>query len=803
MSTVSIGRLAAALLALVLSSEVPGGGDFHVVAAAPFGESFFLRVAVAPADRQGLTVLRQADDVEGRPVAVETASAGPRDQHVLTVSCVPGEYVVWTATLVSLPLRLDAEACGKVRDVELFRSATISAAATVAAGRDLPLLVAVAVRTCAEQGRGREAGAYRVRVAPDGAFATPLPAGCVDPVVRAADLAPVPLGRVTLKPGERHGVGTVSLKPGATLSVDVRGANADPVANAPVWVIKLDDYARFLQTSLSLSFFESISATDPSVKKILATRRAKPEGTDYEGRTNARGEVNIVGAPTGLVYVVATSGALRGVVGPIELHAGELCELEPLTAAPPGTVTVNVAGDRGWLPPRASLSVQAHLVVNERLTSAPALFALSVDENVPRPLPVAGQWRFTLSLNGIALDTQDVEVLPGVNTPVTLTLARRAFPGRVVVGDLPTAGLLRLQRWPGASGREPDITAGDDGRFVARLREAGTYKATFSSRDRTVREASAYAEFVEGRDTTIRISLAAITGTVVLEDGEPAATAQVTLRYPPDRLAEEPQLAGESLTTTAADQSGSFTFPYVAAGKWEIRAVRTGEIRLVSDPQVVTVEDISPPPVRLVLRERAPVTVRVVNVRGEPVGHAEGTVLAPPLQPGGIPARGGLQTDWEGRGQLPVECPPGGAVVFQVSADGYPTAAFRVVPDDAGNVVLTMSPDGGQVRVIAPRDEGPDGRRTLDYGTYVLVNEEGGLVEFDRLARVSGTSPGTLVTAGTSWTMVIPALAAGRWQLAKFADARAKLLYVAGIGALPLVRTFTLTPGGTVVIDLR
>ena len=723
-------------------------------------------------DLKDLTLLRQTEDVEGQAVPFTAKAGDLNDERVLTWPCAPGEYIVRTATLVSRPLRV--EGCPGRWVVPLAPSATVGGMARVAAA-NLPRALSVTVRACPPPRRSETQGTYRVRLAPDGSFSATLQAACVDLLIGARDFAPVPVPRFALKAGEQRTLEPLTLKPGATVTVTARAWNGEPVPGAVVSVVPAADYVQFVDDV------------------VYAGRAAK---SAPEAVTNADGTAHVIGITALLAYAVVRSGDRMGFAGPVELQPGEQYVLEPIVLTQGGTVSVSATGDRSWMAAGTRLSATGSpIVAGQSLRGTSVEFALPGEENTAKPVPLAGRWRFSLRSDGAILDQQDVDIVPEAHTHVQLAISQRMFRGRVLVGDAGMAGTLTL-RQPMSKGGWGAVTAVDEeGRFVAPLPEAGTYLAAFSSRDKTF-GVSTTAEFLDGRETTVRIPLARLTGEVVLADGAPAPRALVLLSQPPARLMAGPALASDGFRPIGmTDGTGAFVIPFVAPGEWDVRAERGS---LTSAPQTVSVGDSSPPPVRLVLDQDSGVTLRVVNVRGESVARAQG--LAFGAQVGGMLSSRTISTDSDGRCRLSLEWSRGSAVTFVLRAPGYPVAAIRAVPDEQGMVVLTMPASGGQVRLTTPRaDSSPSGLAS-EVGVYVLVNDQGAIVP---LSTLTAFNAATLVPTPTSWTVVIPSLASGEWQLAKLPGARSGPFYLSGYDPLPVVRTFTVVPGGSVVVDLK
>ena len=734
-----------------------------------------LTVTGAARDLDRLGLWRQAPGREAQSVSVRLVPGDQPEAVTVRYECVPGEYFVRTATLVSRPFRVDANRCGSPRDVVLFAAATLRG--RIAAPQDVPAIpvIAVAMRACADRTRGDDLGQYRFRATADGLFSVPVPAGCLSSSLRAAALAPVPIPRLELKPGDVHDLGVITLKHGATLTVAVR-SNDTPEVGASVSLVPAEKYDAFLDGLFG----------------------GKPMPVVVAGTTNRSGEVSFIGVPPAVVYLAATSKDRAGFAGPLELVEGEEVDADPVAIWGPASVNFLVTGDSSWIPPESDVFIVGTPAMRELRTTNATFVSVKWPEAEPEPhrVPVPGRWRFQIQLaNGTVIDKQDVDVLPDLTTTVELSVERVLYRGRVLIGNVPAAGTLSLSRQQAPVPRAAQATTDDEGRFAVGLPEPGLYYALFLGKGGTCRWARGSAEFTQAREALIRLPATGVIGSVGFADGRPAPGAIVHVEPPTERVIEDPTLAAYMPFGTA-DPSGAFTIQCLEPGVYQLSA-RMGTRK--SQPQPVTVGEGAQQPVRLVLPDDGGLTVRVVDSRGGAVPDVSGLVFAAPTQIGGMPQSLGFRAGSDGASKVPFAWTPGVAVQVALVTPGFPAAAWSALPDDDGTVICAVPSGAGQLRVTLPRlTQGPGDNGDLNL--TVLLNDRGGMLPLNLAVGMKGA---TQVTEPASVTVVIGSIAIGEWQLAKFADVRALSLYLSGGPPPTVLKTFTVAPGSSVVVDIR
>ena len=227
----------------------------------------------------------------------------------------------------------------------------------------------------------------------------------------------------------------------------------------------------------------------------------------------------------------------------------------------------------------------------------------------------------------------------------------------------------------------------------------------------------------------------------------------------------------------------------MTAATWSDRA---------ADPLVVNVnEGATVDSVRMVLSGRGTVRGVVVDVSGEPVPYAPGRAVAEPQTAPHLPVAAMFQTALDGYFTVTLDRPGSGTLQLAVAAPGRPVGAFRVTPDAEAAITLRVPSRGGELRIVLP----PDPAKGLPaYTLFALVNDEGGILMATDLLALGA---GSITPDARGTTIRIPSLGSGRWRLARFADANAAVLFLAGLAELPVVRTVTVEGGSITTVDLR
>jgi hypothetical protein len=764
-------------LAQVLAAAALAAPPFAFGQALPESTLQIAGAGVSPAQ---VTVWRQPPDGVAEPAAVIEADTIKPGVLAVRVACDAGDFVVKSSSQVSWPFRIEPEWCGRTREVVLAPLATVRgrvvlpvepaqpAVDQAAASGQAGLLVALPLGECADDGAGREIGRLRVRAGADGRFSATIPAGCVQLGLRVSPFAPIPAARVEVHAGEARDLGNVLLQRGATVGVRVRYRGA-PSPGVSVFVVPADEY------------------TD-ALDRLVSARAAN---VGAMGTTDRAGRTTFVGVLQSAVRLVAVSLDRLGMAGPVELSEGEETDADDVELRGAATVTFAITGDASWT------SDVLRVVGFAPLTGADPSDRPSFSANVAGttgnsyPLLLPGRWRFELRAGEILIDRQEVEAVPETAMAIQLSAERRRFRGRVFIGDEPAAGSLTLAA--GGTG-EPAarLDTNAEGRFTAALPEPGPYTVLFSRAEDGIRDARATAEFALDRETVIRFAATRVEGTVDFADGRPAAGAVVEVDRTAAPTDEDVTVAAGRLRSVTADRNGRFVIRSLERGDYELTA-RLGARK--SGTQAVSVGDGPAPSVQLVMPDADGLTVRLLDALGGALPLVSGWVMAPATSSGGLPQATSFQTDAEGTARIGVSLPTGSAVHVVVTDPNYPVTAFRATPADDGGLALTVPPAGGLLSVVRPR-----GATGADAGALVLAREGGAMVPLSLLLE-TGFASETRTRDAT--VLVIRALSTGEWHLGQFADTRAMLLAYSGGGAPTLLRSFSVSPGTVVSVDLR
>ena len=375
-------------------------------------------VSAEEAARAGMRLTRHTAGLPPEPVAFAVRAGSGRDAVVLTFDCVPGSYVVTAREFVSAPITVEAGNCKLALPVVLFPAGVFHGTVRRSVGESPSLSsIRLSARWCGVPGPAGDIGEYQVPVGTDGGLNVTLPAGCVDVTVGAKGFAPVRLPRVALGFRQIRDVGPLLLKPGATLSARVIGSRGEPIRDAIVAVVRSEDLGRF-------------------VEAVVQGRSERPQ---YEGRTDAGGEVSFIGIEPRLVYVVARRQSLIGFGGPCELEAGGEFVGNPISLSGRASARVSVVAEStSWRPPGAPVSVEAVPNICGRWLPS-VVVRDSVEDGATGVvvLPFAGLWRFELHLMESAgttvLDEQEATVAEEGESAVLFSVQRAAFGGRVLV----------------------------------------------------------------------------------------------------------------------------------------------------------------------------------------------------------------------------------------------------------------------------------------------------------------------------------------------------------------------------------
>jgi hypothetical protein len=722
-------------------------------------------------------VWRWLPGAPAEPVNVRAAAGGLRGSVTVGFACVEGDYIVRSASHVSWPFRLDEGRCARVVEVPLLPSARLrgrilpapdgSASGEVdrrITGSPLLAPIGFSLAECTQSPESAETGLFRLRVGEDGRFDLNVPAGCLHFGLRMATFAPIPPTSVTLKPGDVYDLGEIEMRRGATLVVSARH-RSNPAVGAQVVVVRPEDYEEFLGRWLN--------------KGSTAPHRS--------GVSNGSGGAVFIGIEPGLVQVLASFQNTLGVTEPIELRAGEVSETA-VELFGPASAVVAITGDLAEHQGRVRVDAMGPpasggFVASRWVETGSSL----LPEGLAFRLAVPGRWRFEAWAEDVLLDRQQAEVPPEGAVAVQLSAERRRFRGRVRVGDEPLGGSLTLLH-PESRQVIARADVQQDGRFNVRLPEPGLYLAEFSSAPHGIDRAQAQAEFTAGQEADVRLAPSRLDGRVVYGDGRPAAEAVVVA----GRVAGEPTAFGADSSGVMTDAGGVFVMRALEAGEYDLSA-RLGVRR--SEPRRVRVGGGETGPVQLVLSDLDGVTVLVLNAAGEPAPLVHGWLMTPAGE-AAMPLASPFATRADGTAKVAAWLAPGNWVQVLLTDPNHPAAALRAAPDADGLVTVTAPASSGSLRVLLPAGAGS----AEDASMLALLSDRGGVLPFSLLAEMGLT---THAAVGALVTVFVPALASGRWQLARFSDTRAMFQFYNGGSGPAVLTSFSLPPGGSTTLDLR
>ena len=714
---------------------------------------------------------RQLPGRASEPVTLTTTPGESPGTITARVPCVAADYIFYGAEHVSLPVRLEPGGCGAAATVALLPSATVRGrlvlpASTAEAQVDAATtLVVLPMRQCSNTTRGDLLGEQRVKSDEKGRFAILVPAGCVAVGIRVGRLAPVPAAPLYLSPGQVRDLGVVEMRPGATVvgTLTVREAPATGVGTLAVG-----------------AHFVAYAA------QVLLAGGTWPVG--LVAVSNGAGRVALVGLTSSPVHLVAVAEGRVAVSRRVEFDDGDEVEAEALELRAPGRVEFAFAGDRTSIPDR--FQVTGTLLASEQGTRGITLDCFAGD--VPMSLPLPGRWQFELRAGGLLLDTQVADIAAETTTIVRLSIEQARFRGRVYVGDRAAAGSLSLSH---ADTRETVARAqtGIDGRFTVLLREPGAYIASFTSEALGVSGATATVQLSVDDENAIRFPASELTGQVSFTDGRPAADAVVTAEPGSKRVGDDAVLFGDAAPTARADASGRFVVRALQLGAYDVSA-RLGARK--TEARRVAVDENGAQRVDLVLPDDDGLTVSVISRAGEPVAGLAGILLA--ASNGSTPQPANFQTDAEGHAKVGVAWTPGSRVHVILADAKFPVASFRVVTPPDGTLAIPLPAAAAEVRIVLPSNPQQQ-LDSLNLETMVLVGEGEAILPLSLLTELSLAA---VVPTRSATTVVVRAVASGRWQVGRFADVASMMQAFSAGGSPSLLRAFSVPAAGSVTVTL-
>ena len=310
-----------------------------------------------------------------------------------------------------------------------------------------------------------------------------------------------------------------------------------------------------------------------------------------------------------------------------------------------------------------------------------------------------------LKLEGLARGSYLLQVLgPGSAWAVRqVELGKEAMPVEIDIKALRVVGRVTLDEEPLAAtiwfggrtgGVQAELKSNEEGRFEGMIPRPGDWRVEIEAAEPKLKvvlgKIPVQPKPGEGvaevhlalPDTLLRLA-------VKYEDGRPEARATVTVEG----------LAGGGALTMVQERVGAQGFvdlPGLAEGSYLVSA--SGGPNLKSDELKIDLdEDRAESRRELILRQQSRLNVRVVS-SGAPVPGA--AVL---LYPASALAGGGRIEQASASGELEVALPPATArIVAIVSSPGLPFLMGEYPVPPAGELTLTLPPQGGSLRLKAP-----------------------------------------------------------------------------------------------------
>jgi hypothetical protein len=394
-----------------------------------------------------------------------------------------------------------------------------------------------------------------------------------------------------------------------------------------------------------------------------------------------------------------------------------------------------------------------------------------------------GAWRVVATgrlKNGFAIHAAEaaVDVVPGVDRYVSLTMNDSLYQGRVTRDGLPVAGAINLKPADRRSGRRTAVaTLAADGTFQVLLEGRGEYSVRVQEQNGSGAMLDEQVLFDDPEDeVSINLPAGRIHGRVVDGAGAPVAGAVITAT----RQSSSP--AGVVFARNHAD--GSFTLDSVAPGPWAIAASTEGA---QSEAVAVALDESDVRDIRLIVEPIELVTVRVIDGSGAPLRDA--FVTAEFLPPGAVrPSSEIRSTGADGTAEFRVsraqQATPTNLVV--ATSDIRLSCALRRLQ---GNQTVTVTPHAGEVRLL--------GR---EWGTARgvqgwLVSSSGCGVP-SLATRIERDRPGEAA-------LVFPKIAAGTWSYVETrTPAEVAAILTGRAASLPAIRSFHVESGGSTKVVL-
>jgi hypothetical protein len=643
--------------------------------------------------------------------------------------------------------------------VDAYPAAKLSGALRVPVGTPMPAELQVRLRSA--PGAADPLGPVALSCPVSGGrFACTLPAGRLDVRLRAERLSTAYLWGVDLSAGGRKDVGTLELKPGASVVGWIESPRRD---------LALDSGTAELEPRRS----GVPPAADDPVRHAALHLRAQ---------VSSRGFFELAGVSPGLyVLTVRYPGFAPARISPVEVQPLAETELDPIRLQLPVELEVRVEPPRDPYGNRWALELLREDLDGSHFERSAAGMA---GED--------GTWNATgLEPGSYLLQTKGgfqsewasipVAVRPGM-APVEVSLPFVEVLGSVRLGEDPLecvlwfGGLHGAQRIPARSDR--------GGRFRVVLPDRPSWRIELLNGPLHLRaslpDVPIRKEPGSGR---ARLSLAVpdtvVRGTVVDESGEAVPGSRVKISRPDDHPDD-----------AVADSSGRFEVRGLSAGIWQLEARAKGAS---SESVAADVrERVAGADLRLVLRRKLELTGEVVDPGGNPVFGAQVVAMFSGL---GTLTTALPRASTDVSGVFKLTLPAGvDGVQLTVFPPGFAVRQLYADPHDDAPLVIPVSSEGGTL-ILRYEDGGPDRRlpafETSIVHDFVLASP----YLLESWAELNG------VAGPDARQFVIPQLEPGRYTACRTAQVGALLAGNPAPPGIPCV-SGDLPAGGELRLDL-
>ena len=589
-----------------------------------------------------------------------------------------------------------------------------------------------------------------------------VPAGCNTLSVHVDGFAPVRVASRPFQPGASYDLGSVSLHSGAAAVLRVRsGRSGEPLDNVRIACIRTGDAA-----AMRHRLDPESSAVDTAV-------------TDADGWAR----MTVPGGERLVFFLHAPGRRLPQISDEYELAAGEETYIDDLRVDPAANVLVTLS-----IPPSLENAVELHDIelraagqnrwpsrvpIRAKVTSS----GTRVEDVPPGTYRVFASGRLR---NGFALllGETNIDVAPGIDQMVSLTLTGAVYRGRITQRGLGVQGTINISPADPENRRGSAVAKSNaDGEFEVFLERPGEYRVRVQGPGRNSMALGRYVEFDDsGEEVPIELPAGRIRGRVVDSAGNPIAGIVAAAA----RQGVQPYADVSAITAP----NGRFELDGVTSGTWSASA---GSDTARSRVSMVAVDQGDVEGITLVAELLQTVTLRVVDSYGAPLRGVEVEFDVPaPGRPVDAPYRRFITPD-SGEVKVPLLQSEQTAPVNLIlnAADGRLACDVRTLNADQ---TIAMTPHTGTARLIVRQKGRKQGGRPW------LIASSGCAVPFRTHSDWEKTGEPV---------MVFPRLAAGQWAYVESHSPAELAAVFTGRGlSLPAIATFRVEAGKTTRVPL-